>query len=205
VGEAVVVNILRIFLPVYFVTFIGITFVYRTYANARRFGLKPYLFGNSEATHALVARLLIIGVLACLGVVLVYAIAPQLNAFLGPVAWLESQAIAWIGIVLCLLSLVGIIVAQAQMGASWRIGFDPGKKTTLVSSGLFAISRNPIFLGMIVTLLGLFFSLPNAFTFALLTGGGALIRVQVGLEEEYLKSKHGKAYAAYYKKVPRWL
>ena len=198
-------SILRIFLPVYFIVFIGITFVYRTYANARRFGLKPYSFGNSEATHSLVARLLIIGVLACLGVVLVYALAPQLYAYLGPISWLEYRAIAWIGIALCLLSLVWIIVAQAQMGASWRIGFDPGKKTALVSSGLFAISRNPIFLGMTVTLLGLFFSLPNAFTFALLTGGGALIQVQVRLEEEYLRSKHGKLYATYCKKVPRWL
>lgn len=199
------VNILRIFLPAYFITFICITFIYRTYVNARRFGLKPYLFGDSEATLSLVGRLLIVGVLACLGVVLVYALVPQLYSYLGPIPWLESETVAWIGILLCLLSLVWIIVAQAQMGASWRIGFDPAKKTALLTNGLFAISRNPIFLGMTVTLLGLFLSLPNAFTFALLTGGGALIQVQVRLEEGYLMSKHGKAYAAYRREVPRWL
>ncbi|MEX2161097.1 MAG: isoprenylcysteine carboxylmethyltransferase family protein [Anaerolineales bacterium] len=198
-------SLLRIFLPLYFVAFIFTTFIFRTYLNASRFGLKPYFFGKTGETHSLVARLLIVGVIACLLVVLVFALFPDLYAYLGPVYWLEDPIFAWIGIILCLLSLLWIIVAQAQMGASWRIGFDPRRKTALVTRGLFAISRNPIFLGMAATLFGLFLCLPNAFTFALLTGGGALIQVQVRLEEEYLRAKHGKPYAAYCLRVPRWL
>jgi protein-S-isoprenylcysteine O-methyltransferase Ste14 len=33
-------------------------------------------------------------------------------------------------------------------GASWRIGVDPDERTTLVTSGPFAIARNPIFTAM---------------------------------------------------------
>lgn len=198
-------DILRIFLPAYFLAFIGITFIYRAFANAQRYGQKPYFFAKADQTHGLVARLLIFGVIACLLAVLVYALLPPLYEYLGPIHWLENPTNAWIGIVLCVLSLVWIIVAQAHMGASWRLGFDPNETTPLVRTGLFAISRNPIFLGMAVTLLGLFLSLPNAFTFALFTGGGALIQVQVRLEEEYLHAKHRRAYESYCKQVPRWL
>lgn len=48
-----------------------------------------------------------------------------------------------------------VLVAQAQMGNSWRIGVDP-KLTELVQRGLFRFSRNPIFLSLRITLLGLF-------------------------------------------------
>lgn len=198
-------EVLKLFLPVYFLTFIAFTFIWRVYANAKRYGTRPYYLGDTQSTHGLVARLLIIGVAACLLVVLIYALWPAGYEYMGPLFWMESDLNAWIGVGLCIASLLWIVAAQSQMGASWRIGFDPKEKTELVRSGLFAISRNPIFLGMAVTLLGLFLCLPNAFTFALLTGGGALIQVQVRLEEEYLADKHGRPYKDYCRQVPRWL
>ncbi len=50
------------------------------------------------------------------------------------------------------------------MGNSWRIGIDTEHRTELVQRGVFRISRNPIFVGMIVTLLGLFLTIPNVVT-----------------------------------------
>jgi protein-S-isoprenylcysteine O-methyltransferase Ste14 len=47
---------------------------------------------------------------------------------------------------------------------SWRIGIDTKTKTELVTNGLFSISRNPIFFGMIITLIGVFLATPNALT-----------------------------------------
>jgi protein-S-isoprenylcysteine O-methyltransferase Ste14 len=74
-----------------------------------------------------------------------------------------------------------------------------------VQGGLFAISRNPIFLAMRVTLLGLFLVLPSAATLSLLVAGEILMQVQVRLEEEHLASLHGAEYAAYCHRVRRWL
>jgi protein-S-isoprenylcysteine O-methyltransferase Ste14 len=48
-------------------------------------------------------------------------------------------------------SLEGLIAV-----ASWRIGIDQSHRTNLVQSGVFSLSRNPIFLGMMLTLFGLF-------------------------------------------------
>ena len=57
------------------------------------------------------------------------------------------------------LSLVIMLVAQAQMGLSWRIGIDEKNRTGLVTQGLFALSRNPIFLSLRITPTGTVFLL----------------------------------------------
>ena len=72
-----------------------------------------------------------------------------------------------IALILIHLSLLWISVAQYQMSNSWRIGIDENNKTELITKGLFSYSRNPIFLGMIISVAGIFFILPNALTFFL--------------------------------------
>ncbi|MPS73641.1 MAG: isoprenylcysteine carboxylmethyltransferase family protein [Chryseobacterium sp.] len=102
-----------------------------------------------------------------------------------------------------LWSLIWTIVAQNQMKNSWRIGIDNDMKTELVTSGLFSISRNPVFLGMIMSLLGLFFVTPNAFSLLFLILGYVLIQIQIRLEEEFLYRQHGEKYLDYLIKVRR--
>ena len=91
------------------------------------------------------------------------------------------------------------------MGNSWRIGIDSEHRTELVRSGVFKISRNPIFVGMMVTLLGLFFTIPNMVTLITLLVGVILIGIQVRLEEEYLTKTHGDNYIEYSRNVRRWI
>ena len=71
--------------------------------------------------------------------------------------------------------------------------------------GVFRFSRNPIFLGMMLTLLGLFLVIPNALTLLTLVMGVVLIQIQVRLEEEFLARTHGEAYIEYKQHVRRWL
>jgi protein-S-isoprenylcysteine O-methyltransferase Ste14 len=91
------------------------------------------------------------------------------------------------------------------MGESWRIGIDEERRTPLVRKGVFGLSRNPIFLGMMITLVGLFLVIPNAVTLLALVLGVVLIQIQVRLEEEFLSLAHGEAYAEYRRDVRRWL
>lgn len=71
--------------------------------------------------------------------------------------------------------------------------------------GVFSLSRNPIFLGMMLTLLGLFLVIPNALTLLAFVLGAVLIQIQVRLEEEFLGKTHGEEYAGYRRRVRRWL
>jgi protein-S-isoprenylcysteine O-methyltransferase Ste14 len=89
------------------------------------------------------------------------------------------------------------------MKNSWRIGIDTETKTELVTSGLFSLSRNPIFFGMILSLIGLFLTTPNAFTGLFLILGYILIQIQIRLEEEFLIKQHGQHYETYKQKVRR--
>jgi protein-S-isoprenylcysteine O-methyltransferase Ste14 len=74
-----------------------------------------------------------------------------------------------------------------------------------VRKGVFGLSRNPIFLGMMLTLLGLFLVIPNAVTLLILGLGVVLIQIQVRLEEEFLSRTHDRNYEEYRRDVRRWL
>jgi protein-S-isoprenylcysteine O-methyltransferase Ste14 len=103
------------------------------------------------------------------------------------------------------LSSIWIFVAQHNMGNEWRIGIDGINKVNLITKGLFSISRNPIFLGVIFTFLGLFLIVPNLLTAIILFVGIITIQIQVRLEDEFLLSKLGENYLNYKSKTRRWV
>ena len=91
------------------------------------------------------------------------------------------------------------------MRESWRIGIDEENKTELITKGFFAISRNPIFLGIMIANIGLFLALPNAFTLLIISLSTVSINTQIRLEEAFLEREHGKEYNNYKQKVRRWI
>ncbi len=198
-------SITRIGLPLYLMAFFGLVLVWRSYRVWRRTGLNPYVLTRGDDTYSYVGGLFRLTLLAIAGIVAVYAIAPQGYAYLAPITWLSGLPVTWAGLGVLTASLVWVFVAQQQMGDSFRIGVDAARTTELVRRGLFGISRNPIFLGMLAMLLGLFLVLPSAATLSVGVLGYALIQIQVRLEEEHLTRLHGDAYRAYQGAVRRWL
>jgi len=198
-------TMLKIFLLVYMVLFFGAAFFWRSYRVWRRTGVNPYKLGGSDSAHDFIGRLFRVTNLAVLAVIVIYASADALYQSLVPIPWLTHWVLVQIGVVLLLVALCWVLVAQAQMGDSWRIGIDSEVKTALVQQGIFGLSRNPIFLGMQIMLLGLLLVLPNAVTLAIAVLGVALIQIQVRLEEDHLLRLHGEDYCAYQRRVRRWL
>jgi protein-S-isoprenylcysteine O-methyltransferase Ste14 len=195
----------RLLAPLLLVLYVGVTFVWRSYLVWRRTGVNPYVLSRGDDAEGIIARFFRLSMLLLVGVVCVYAVSGQAYNLVAPLRWLERPLGQSLGVVLLAASLVWTAVAQAQMGASWRIGIDAEKETELVERGLFARSRNPIFLGMRVGLLGFFFLLPNAVTLLTLVLGEVLIQLQVRLEEDFLTKTQGDAYRAYCRRVRRWL
>jgi protein-S-isoprenylcysteine O-methyltransferase Ste14 len=185
------------FLPVYF----AVAFVLPSYRVWKRTGVNPVTFRGADDAHDYIGKLFKIVMLALTAVIIVYAFAPNFYPYLLPVFWLENGTVRYVGICLLIISLLWTVSAQIQMGNSWRIGIDEEKKTELVRTGVFALSRNPIFLGMIVTLSGMLLALPNAFTLLIFFLGFVLKQIQVRLEEEFLSRTHG----AEYDEFRRWL
>lgn len=187
----------------YYLAFFAIAFVWPTWRLWRAGRINALVLPFDDTAYGIVSkgfRLLILALFA----VLIAAVWLPGDLF-GPLPWLNHAAVRFGGAGLLLVSLVLIVVAQAQMGRSWRIGIDTGRRTALVQTGVFARSRNPIFLSMRINLFGLLLVWPNAATFAAFLLGEVLMQVQVRLEEEHLGHMLGTEYEDYRRRAPRWV
>jgi protein-S-isoprenylcysteine O-methyltransferase Ste14 len=194
-------DFLRFFLPIYFIIYFGIAFVLKRIIVSRRIGKNPLVLPKDDTAYGLVGRYFKITLIAMFAYVLLYAFLPtRIPSF----TFLTQAYISYFGLFLLIFALVWTIIAQGHMQNSWRIGIDTETKTDLVTTGLFSISRNPIFLGILLSLVGLFLSTPNVWTLLFLVLGYVLIQVQIRLEEEFLRSQHGQAYSAYMSEVGRF-
>jgi protein-S-isoprenylcysteine O-methyltransferase Ste14 len=198
-------TLLKILLPIYFALFFGLAMFWRSYIAWKRTGVNPYALGNGDSVHDYVGRLFRFTLTATALIVLAFSLSESLYTLLMPIPWLNSFWLAGIGLALLAAALIWVLVAQIQMGDSWRIGIDEKSSSPLVQHGLFSVSRNPIFLGMIIMLVGLLFTIPTAGTLVVTMLGIVLIHIQVRLEESFLLEKYGDTYLSYQKRVHRWL
>lgn len=166
--------------------------------------MNPFVFKGSDSAHDFIGRVTKALFGLVVAVVVIHAFIPSVYQYLMPLPWLERPWVRWTGVILLLASLIWTLLAEAQLGDSWRIGIDYEHRTKLVHRGVFRLSRNPIFLGMLVTLLGLFLIIPNVGTLITLVGI-ILLGIQVRLEDEYLMTTHGNAYIEYRRNVRRWI
>ena len=199
------VEFLKIFLPIYATIFFFAVFLLRTAIVWQKTGINAFVLLKQGGTYGVIGVYFKLLPLASFLAVVSYSFFPSMYDFLAPFHWLENQLIVFVGIFFLIISLFWIWVAQTQMGKSWRIGIDEQRKTELITTGMFSISRNPIFLGMKVNLLGFFLVIPNAITLTVVVTGFALLNIQVRLEEQHLSNLHDDSYQNYYRKVRRWL
>ncbi len=193
------------YLLIFFLIFFLIVFVIRSYLLWKSSGINPLTFDNSDDAHGFNGKVFKIISYFELAIVAVNAIKNDWYQYYLPFWYLEHPVLEMIGWGLLHGSLIWIFIAQLQMSDSWRIGIDQENETELVSKGLFSISRNPIFFGIIIADLGLFLVIPNAFTLLISVLSIYAVQVQVRLEEVFLAQVHGEEYAQYCKQVRRWI
>jgi protein-S-isoprenylcysteine O-methyltransferase Ste14 len=122
--------------------------------------------------------------------------------------WLPSEGALILSIVGAIVLTDGfalLVVAQLQMGASWRIGIDEGATPGLIDTGLFRFCRNPIYLGLLVIIAGYVALLPTPISLLMWVGAYRVIQLQIRAEEAYLRRVYGDAYHAYAHRVGRLL
>ncbi|MFN9709210.1 MAG: methyltransferase family protein [Burkholderiales bacterium] len=195
----------NILLLLYFLVLFLLAFIIPSVLVHRSTGINPLVLPRTQDVYGYIGMAFKVLMLACACVAIMLAFVPQAPTWLGSIIPLEVNALKWVAWLCLLVSLFWMLVAQTQMGTSWRIGIDSANRTELVSKGLFAVSRNPIFLAIRLALLGFFLVAPNAATLAILAANEVVVQVQVRLEEKYLSQLHGEAYEHYCSRVARWL
>ena len=118
--------------------------------------------------------------------------------------WPVPLWIGWTGWGLLIGGTLLELVGQFTMGGSFRVGID-NRPTALVTGGIFRVTRNPIFSGLLGALLGLVLLTPSPWTLMVWLWAASLIALQVRLEEVHLIQLHGETYLSYAARVGRFL
>lgn len=117
----------------------------------------------------------------------------------------ESKLIPWAGVLFCSAGLVMLVWSLVSFGQSFRIGIDAEQPDELVTTGIFALSRNPIYVAFAFTLLGQFLIYPNPILLIYLGAAVWLFHRQVLREEEFLLKYYGEEFREYSNQVRRYL
>lgn len=117
----------------------------------------------------------------------------------------HSEAISWVGAFLCIMGLLLMLWSLISFGRSFRVGIDIDQPDKLVTTGVFAYTRNPIYVAFWVILLGQFLVFPNWILLIYLGVATWLFHRQVLREEEFLRSHYGREYTEYSHRVKRYL
>jgi protein-S-isoprenylcysteine O-methyltransferase Ste14 len=117
----------------------------------------------------------------------------------------DTAVSGWIGLPLCVIALVGIVIGLMSFKDSFRVGIDDKKPDALITTGLFAFSRNPMYVCFLFFFIGTLLMHGNI----LITLGVIIfpyaIHRQIQSEEVFLKMHYGGDYEEYCKKVRRYL
>jgi len=117
----------------------------------------------------------------------------------------HSEVMAWVGVALCFVGVILLLLSLVSFGRSFRVGIDVDHPDKLVTTGIFAFSRNPIYVGFAFVLLGQFLVFPNWVLLLYLVAGIWLFHRQVLREEEFLRRRYGQEYVEYSNLVRRYL
>jgi protein-S-isoprenylcysteine O-methyltransferase Ste14 len=188
----------------YFIVYFLLVFVIRSILLWKKTGINPFTFDKKDNAHSFNGKIFKLISAIELTVIIIYAFKSEWYKFLLPFWYLENAIAQKIGWSFLIISLIWVWIAQSQMKKSWRIGIDKKNKSELITEGLFTISRNPIFLGIMIANAGLFLIIPNAFTLLIVSLSTVSMNTQVRLEEEFLEREFGDTYIDYSKKVRRW-
>ncbi len=101
--------------------------------------------------------------------------------------------------------LLLLLWSLVSFGQSFRVGIDTEHPDKLITSGVFAFSRNPIYTAFAFILIGQFLIFPNWLLLIYLAAGTWLFNRQVIREEDYLKKHYGEEYVEYCNRVRRYL
>ena len=164
----------------------------------RRTGTRAMHFGELDKTDFVIPP-----------VALFYFYTVFAAAFGWPLAgnrrFFQSTPVAWLGVGLCVVGVLILVASLVSFGRSFRIGIDVDQPGRLVTTGIFAVSRNPIYVGFFVFLVGQFLVFPNWVPLIYLVAAAALFHRQVLREEGFMRQHYGQEYAEYCSHVRRYV
>jgi protein-S-isoprenylcysteine O-methyltransferase Ste14 len=170
--------------------------------------INPIAIGGGKKGLVLIVELLAFaGLVVWMVELLLYALHAGFRIFPPPLdtQLLDSPPTKLIGVALLALGSVIFIAAYVSFGDSWRVGFDVKRPGALVTTGIFGLSRNPIYLSLILWFTGIF--LINGTLIFLIFAALAVAAVhwQILQEEAFLLKLYSQPYHDYCARTGRYM
>lgn len=119
--------------------------------------------------------------------------------------WFDQLPGKILGVLLILAGDTVFVWALISMGNSWRIGIDKKSAGALVTNGVFAFSRNPIFAFIDLYFVGTFL-VNGTLVFLIFTVLTIIaLQYQIFQEESFLLSRYGQDYRDYSRQAGRYV
>ncbi|MBN1410390.1 MAG: isoprenylcysteine carboxylmethyltransferase family protein [Spirochaetales bacterium] len=113
--------------------------------------------------------------------------------------------VSWAGVFFCLISPVLLLLSLIAFSKSFRIGIDQNNPDKLITDGIFAFSRNPIYVAFMCIFGGQFLVFPSWILLVYIPAAVWIIHRQVLREEDFLKQHYGREYLDYCSRVRRYV
>ena len=145
--------------------------------------------------------------------VVAWLILPYLAATRGAAPWAVPEfardpswtALRWAAAALAVACLGLSIECWVRMGSRWRMAVVPGERTELVTGGLYARVRHPIYALSITLMISSAVIFPTAPMLAVAAIHLLLMMIKARNEEAFLHGVHGEVYARYCAQTGRFL
>lgn len=140
------------------------------------------------------------------GIPFVVAIALQIAAPISLPGEFILPALAPVGVALMVIGISVVVLARREF-ARYGQPTDPGLPTSrIISTGVFSVSRNPLYLGGVVVLAGIALAIQLLWVLILLVPSiVACHYILIAPEERYLAARFGEPYRTYTATVHRWI
>jgi protein-S-isoprenylcysteine O-methyltransferase Ste14 len=190
-------------LVVFYIVFIG-----RSIKLALVEGTNPFVIGKGKTGFKGILEILfMVGLVIWTYEVIINAI--HTDYFILPrslfVSLFDNLILKITGCILIAFGLVIFILSLISFGKSWRVGIDKENPGSLVTTGIFSITRNPIFVFLDLYFVSTWLIYSNLFflisSIIIIIG----IHYQILQEEKFLLTKYGKEYENYKMKVRRYI
>jgi protein-S-isoprenylcysteine O-methyltransferase Ste14 len=121
----------------------------------------------------------------------------------------KNQIMQFAGAAVIFVSLLFFCLALISFNSSWRVGIDTVSPGDLIITGVFSVTRNPIFLSMDLYFLGTFLIYSNLFFLmcfvCIFVCIGLGFQFQIRQEETFLLERYGENYRKYMALVNRYI
>jgi len=189
-------------LAFFLIVFVGRTLYLRLSKN-----INPITLGvGKKGLQRIVELSFFVGLIVWIVEVLLYALHTEFRLFPAPLDMqlIDTMPAKLIGVASVIIAFIIFIWALVSFRDSWRIGIDEKTRGELITTGIFAVSRNPIFIFVDLYFIGTFL-INGALIFLIFAAVVVIgLHYQIIQEEKFLAKAYGQAYQDYCARTGRY-